>query len=34
MNSTQLNPQQLAVFDTFGYLYFPIIPQPYTQMGC
>ena len=23
MNSTQLNPQQLAVFDTFGYLYFP-----------
>ena len=23
MNSTQLTPQQLAVFDTFGYLYFP-----------
>ena len=23
MNSTQLNSQQLAVFDTFGYLYYP-----------
>ena len=23
MNSTQLTSQQLAVFDTFGYLYFP-----------